>query len=175
MYVCIIYVRVQVRTETACLDSDRFPPLGMLVSNVRRCYQDSSGCFRRSIVPFVHPVLFPWCISACIRVSARGGGWVDGSDPYTTMIRIISVYAARGRFSLGDDTTPSWRLTIVYHLLADRAATEREGSYLLSLDGLILRNILMQNAGGECFRLRCEWRNETPPPPPANHQSPLSP
>lgn len=31
-----------------------------------------------------------------------------------------------------------------------------DGDYLSALDGLIIRNMTVKNAGGECIRLRCE-------------------
>ena len=37
---------------------------------------------------------------------------------------------------------------------AGREPSERSGGYKSALDGLIVRGMLIQNAGGECIRLR---------------------
>lgn len=39
---------------------------------------------------------------------------------------------------------------------AERKHTSRHG-YKSALDGLIIRNIIVKNGGGECIRLRCEY------------------
>ena len=39
---------------------------------------------------------------------------------------------------------------------AGREASERSGGYKSALDGLIVRRMIIQNAGGECIRLRGE-------------------
>ncbi|CAN0290810.1 unnamed protein product, partial [Ectocarpus sp. 4 AP-2014] len=35
-----------------------------------------------------------------------------------------------------------------------REPTERDGSYVSGIDGLVIRNMAIANAGGECIRLR---------------------
>lgn len=35
--------------------------------------------------------------------------------------------------------------------------TLRDGGYYSAVDGLIVRDMAIENAGGECIRLRCEW------------------
>lgn len=40
---------------------------------------------------------------------------------------------------------------------ADRLPFERDGGYKSALDGLIVRGMNIQNAGGECVRLRGEY------------------
>lgn len=35
--------------------------------------------------------------------------------------------------------------------------TMRDGGYLSAVDGLVVRNMIIRNAGGECMRLRCEY------------------
>lgn len=43
-----------------------------------------------------------------------------------------------------------------YVLEADRVPTQRSGGYWSALDGLIVSNMAITTAGGECIRLRCK-------------------
>lgn len=45
------------------------------------------------------------------------------------------------------------------HSVGQEKPTERDGpdgKYMSSIDGLIVRKMIIKNAGGECIRLRCE-------------------
>ncbi|CAM9718747.1 unnamed protein product, partial [Ectocarpus sp. 8 AP-2014] len=46
-----------------------------------------------------------------------------------------------------------WRDILIY-AIADREPTERDGGYVSTLDGLVIRDMKLANAGGECIRLR---------------------
>lgn len=41
---------------------------------------------------------------------------------------------------------------------ANREPTERDGGYISAIDGLVIRNMAITNAGGECIRLRGKRR-----------------
>ncbi|CAM9196305.1 unnamed protein product [Ectocarpus sp. 13 AM-2016] len=57
------------------------------------------------------------------------------------------------RDSNSDSAEDLWRDILIY-AIADREPTERDGGYISTLDGLVIRNMKLANAGGECIRLR---------------------
>ncbi|CAM9465330.1 unnamed protein product [Ectocarpus sp. 6 AP-2014] len=57
------------------------------------------------------------------------------------------------RNSDSDSAEDMWRDILIY-AIADREPTERDGGYVSTLDGLVVRNMKLANAGGECIRLR---------------------
>lgn len=48
-------------------------------------------------------------------------------------------------------------VSCVRYCAAERVKTTRPGGYLSALDGLVVRNMIVQNGGAECIRLRCEY------------------
>lgn len=56
-------------------------------------------------------------------------------------------------------TMPEHIIVFIEHLF--RAGLEertmRAGGYLSAVDGLVVRNMVIQNAEDECVRLRCEY------------------
>ncbi|CAB1121513.1 unnamed protein product [Ectocarpus sp. CCAP 1310/34] len=52
-----------------------------------------------------------------------------------------------------DSPEDMWRDVLIY-AVANREPTERDGGYVSAIDGLVIRNMAVTNAGGECIRLR---------------------
>lgn len=50
---------------------------------------------------------------------------------------------------------------IFYRISANRETTTRAEGYRSALDGLIIRDMILLNAGAECVRLRCEYAGST--------------
>ncbi|CAN0114344.1 unnamed protein product, partial [Ectocarpus fasciculatus] len=94
------------------------------------------------------------------NVALRG----DGSSSRVFEIKhdyyIIEDFTVNGdaeddpnRNSDSDSDRDLWRDILIY-AIADREPTERDGGYVSALDGLVIRNMAIANAGGECIRLR---------------------
>ncbi|CAM9802332.1 unnamed protein product, partial [Ectocarpus fasciculatus] len=57
------------------------------------------------------------------------------------------------RDSDSDSAEDMWRDQLIY-AVGNREPTERDGGYVSAIDGLVIRNMAIANAGGECVRLR---------------------
>ncbi|CAM9164263.1 unnamed protein product, partial [Ectocarpus sp. 12 AP-2014] len=58
-----------------------------------------------------------------------------------------------------DSIQDLWRDILIY-ATGGREPTERDGGYVSGIDGLVIRNMAIANAGGECIRLRGKRRSD---------------
>ncbi|CAM9851226.1 unnamed protein product [Ectocarpus fasciculatus] len=94
------------------------------------------------------------------NVILRGGGTSSRVLEVKHDYYIIEDFTVNGdaeddpnRGSKSDGIEDLWRDILIY-AVAGREPTERDGGYVSAIDGLVIRNIAIANAGGECIRLR---------------------
>ncbi|CAM9776684.1 unnamed protein product, partial [Laminaria digitata] len=101
-------------------------------------------------------------IEAAGGASDRGNVVVRGTGAESRVFQVMHDYYTLQDFTIDgqaeddadqDNFKAAFRNILLY-TFADRLPFERDGGYKSALDGLIVRGMNIQNAGGECVRLR---------------------